>query len=97
MNGGRHFHEGGKTSPSSHSVPCLFPQVQPVNAGKTWSGVAEVDVDDPSVVVVVDSGSGPVKDETNVPGEDWVSEMPTATQVHGLTHDTDRRKLSPVK
>jgi hypothetical protein len=36
----------------------IVPQVQPVNAGTTWSG------DDK--VVVVDGGTGPVNETTNV-------------------------------
>jgi hypothetical protein len=36
----------------------ISPQVQPVKAGTTWSG--------DTVVVVVDGGTGPVNDSTNV-------------------------------
>ena len=44
----------------------ILPQVQPVNAGTTWSEETDVVVG-ASVVVVVGAGTGPVNDSTNVP------------------------------
>ena len=43
----------------------MVPQVQPVNAGTTWSD-ATVVVDGDTTVVVVDGDTGPVNDRTNV-------------------------------
>ena len=62
-------------------------QVQPVNAGTTWSG--------DTVVVVVDGGTGPVNETTNVSYNSWFDEpllwMPVATQKDTETHETEDR------
>ncbi len=67
----------------------IVPQVQPVNAGTTWS--------DATAVVVVDGGTGPVNETTNVSYNGWFDEplywMPVATQKDTETHDTEDRKL----
>jgi hypothetical protein len=57
-----------------------------VKAGTTWSG--------DTVVVVVDGGTGPVNDNTNVSIAEPVFVKPTATHSDTLTHDTEN---SPSK
>ena len=52
----------------------MVPQVQPVNAGETWSDGAS---------------SGPVNETTNVWFALPVFVEPTATHSDALTHDTD--------
>ena len=59
----------------------IVPQVQPVNAGTTWS--------DATAVVVVDGGTGPVNETTNVSTTSPVSVKPIATHSVALTHDTE--------
>jgi len=59
-----------------------------VNAGTSWSGEDKV--------VVVDGGTGPVKDSTNVSYAEPVSVKPTATHSVALTHDTDASSSSLV-
>ena len=46
----------------------MLVQVQPVNAGTTWSNddTAVVVVNEDTVVVVVDGGTGPVNESANV-------------------------------
>ena len=67
----------------------MLPQLQPVKTGTTWSD-ATVVVDGDTVVVVVDGGTGPVNDSTNVSFTLFpVSVKPTATQSDALTHDTE--------
>ncbi len=56
----------------------MVPQVQPVNAGETWSDGAS---------------SGPVNETTNVWFALPVFVEPTATHSVALTHDTERRRL----
>ena len=67
----------------------MLPQLQPVKTGTTWSD-ATVVVDGDTVVVVVEGGTGPVNDSTNVSFTLFpVSVKPTATQSDALTHDTE--------